>query len=221
MDPQQPGQPPAGAPGSWPPPPPQPGPYAPPPGYPPPPGFYPPPPGFYPPPPGFYPPPPGFAPAYGDRSGLGTMVAITGRTIPTPPGLAVGMEYGGFWVRYAAIGLDFLLVYLLCLLCIFTFIGLFFFWLIPIIYFPFFWSRGQTPGMRICGLKIVRAADGSPIDLGIAVIRFVVMFLEAIGFYLLIGFLGFIWAAFDGRKQAWHDKAAGTVVVHAQLYKAQ
>lgn len=25
--------------------------------------------------------------------------------------------------------------------------------------------------------------------------------------------LGFIWVAFDGRKQGWHDKLAGTVVV--------
>jgi uncharacterized RDD family membrane protein YckC len=25
--------------------------------------------------------------------------------------------------------------------------------------------------------------------------------------------LGFIWAAFDKKKQAWHDKIAGTVVI--------
>jgi uncharacterized RDD family membrane protein YckC len=27
-------------------------------------------------------------------------------------------------------------------------------------------------------------------------------------------FLGFLWIAFDKRKQGWHDKLAGTVVVH-------
>jgi uncharacterized RDD family membrane protein YckC len=26
-------------------------------------------------------------------------------------------------------------------------------------------------------------------------------------------FLGFVWVAFDRRKQGWHDKLAGTVVV--------
>jgi uncharacterized RDD family membrane protein YckC len=29
---------------------------------------------------------------------------------------------------------------------------------------------------------------------------------------LLLG-LGFIWVAFDSRKQGWHDKLAGTLVV--------
>jgi uncharacterized RDD family membrane protein YckC len=28
--------------------------------------------------------------------------------------------------------------------------------------------------------------------------------------------LGFIWIAFDKRKQGWHDKLAGTVVIHAE-----
>jgi uncharacterized RDD family membrane protein YckC len=26
-------------------------------------------------------------------------------------------------------------------------------------------------------------------------------------------YLGFLWAAFDRRKQGWHDKIAGTVVI--------
>ncbi len=28
--------------------------------------------------------------------------------------------------------------------------------------------------------------------------------------------LGFLWIAFDKRKQGWHDKLAGTVVIRAQ-----
>jgi uncharacterized RDD family membrane protein YckC len=32
---------------------------------------------------------------------------------------------------------------------------------------------------------------------------------------LVVAGLGFIWIAFDGAKQAWHDKIAGTVVVRA------
>jgi uncharacterized RDD family membrane protein YckC len=30
---------------------------------------------------------------------------------------------------------------------------------------------------------------------------------------IVIFFLGVIWAGFDRRKQGWHDKMAGTVVV--------
>jgi uncharacterized RDD family membrane protein YckC len=26
--------------------------------------------------------------------------------------------------------------------------------------------------------------------------------------------IGFIWAAFDGRKQGWHDKISGTLVIY-------
>ncbi|MBW2651381.1 MAG: RDD family protein [Deltaproteobacteria bacterium] len=32
-------------------------------------------------------------------------------------------------------------------------------------------------------------------------------------------FLGFIWVAFDGRKQGWHDKIAGTYVIKTRVYQ--
>ena len=60
--------------------------------------------------------------------------------------------------------------------------------------------------MLFC-LQVV-SADGTPISFGIA-------FLRAVG-YLVSGALfnlGFIWVAFDKRKQGWHDKIAGTVVI--------
>lgn len=28
-------------------------------------------------------------------------------------------------------------------------------------------------------------------------------------------FLGYLWMLWDGEKQSWHDKAAGSVVIHA------
>ena len=31
---------------------------------------------------------------------------------------------------------------------------------------------------------------------------------------MIVCLVGLIWAAFDSRKQGWHDKIAGTVVVH-------
>jgi uncharacterized RDD family membrane protein YckC len=77
------------------------------------------------------------------------------------------------------------------------------------------WKRGATFGQSALGMRVVRAIDGGPIDGSTAVVRAVVMWAENFlaGFFF-IGYLGFIWAAFDPRKQAWHDKAAGTVVIH-------
>ena len=59
----------------------------------------------------------------------------------------------------------------------------------------------------ILGLHIRPVADGS--------ITFGVAFLRLIG-YLVSGamfYLGFLWIAVDPRKQGWHDKIAGTVVI--------
>jgi uncharacterized RDD family membrane protein YckC len=40
-------------------------------------------------------------------------------------------------------------------------------------------------------------------------------FLRYVGYWVvwITLFIGFIWVAFDGRKQGWHDKIAGTLVV--------
>ena len=76
-----------------------------------------------------------------------------------------------------------------------------------IAYFTYFHgTTGRTLGKMFFGLQVV-SADGTPISFGIA-------FLRAVG-YLVSGifYLGFIWAAFDKRKQGWHDKIAGTVVI--------
>ncbi|HJX67308.1 MAG TPA: RDD family protein, partial [Candidatus Limnocylindrales bacterium] len=173
-------------------------------------------PGAYPPPgyppqagaPGAYP-PPGYPPQPGMEVG----------SITPPPGMTAGFQYGGFWVRQAARSLDGLALYGLTILCIITIIGILaipFLWLG---YFPYFWARGGTPGQRICGLRIVRASDGVPIDAGTAIVRFLVVLGELVLCIFLVGFLGFIWVAFDSRKRAWHDMAASTVVVHAQLYE--
>jgi uncharacterized RDD family membrane protein YckC len=81
--------------------------------------------------------------------------------------------------------------------------------LIAIVYFVGFWTwRGQTPGMILLGLRIAREADGAPPGLARSILRYVGYFISQLPL-----FLGFIWIAFDSRKQGWHDKIAGTVVV--------
>ena len=77
-----------------------------------------------------------------------------------------------------------------------------------LLYFTLFLGDGgQTLGKRLLGVKVVRA-DGVEIGYGRA-------FLRAVGYWAsssVLG-LGFLWALWDRRKQAWHDKIAGTVVI--------
>jgi len=85
--------------------------------------------------------------------------------------------------------------------------------LITLLYFPFFWQRsGQTPGMRMLNIRVVKDADGSRLGWGSAILRYVGFFIDSIIFGLPIGFL---WALFDSRRRAWHDLIGGTVVVKA------
>lgn len=67
---------------------------------------------------------------------------------------------------------------------------------------------GRSPGMALLGIRIVREEDGGRPGPGRVAVRYAGYLLS--GALLLIGY---IWAIFDGRKQAWHDKLAGTLVV--------
>jgi uncharacterized RDD family membrane protein YckC len=85
--------------------------------------------------------------------------------------------------------------------------------LLGLAYFVYFWSAqggGQTLGMRVFNLKVVRT-DGSALTITQALIRWVGLF---VSFVCL--FIGVIWVAFDADKQGWHDKIAGTYVVRTR-----
>jgi len=75
-------------------------------------------------------------------------------------------------------------------------------------YFIYFWSTGSTLGMRLFNLRVVDANTGTPIGPGRALARYLGFIVSA-----LVCYIGFIWAAFDSRKQGWHDKIANTVVI--------
>ena len=82
--------------------------------------------------------------------------------------------------------------------------------LIGLAYFVYFWSAqggGQTLGMRVLNLKVVRT-DGSALTITQGLIRYLGLF---VSFICLA--IGVIWVAFDADKQGWHDKIAGTYVV--------
>lgn len=79
-------------------------------------------------------------------------------------------------------------------------------------YFVYFWTKdGQTLGNRALNIRVVKT-DGSQLTVGGAIVRYIGYILDSIIFGLPIGY---IWAAFDSEKQAWHDKIAGTIVVKA------
>ena len=78
-------------------------------------------------------------------------------------------------------------------------------------YFPWFWARGgQTPGMKMLHLRIVRDLDGGPISASHAILRLIGFWVSSSVFYL-----GFIWIFVDKRRRGWHDLIAGTVVIES------
>jgi uncharacterized RDD family membrane protein YckC len=77
-------------------------------------------------------------------------------------------------------------------------------------YFAGFWTvTGQTPGMRIMGLRVQRA-DGEPLHLGHALVRLVGLIISIIPL-----FAGFLPVLFDDRRRGVPDMLAGTVVLYA------
>jgi uncharacterized RDD family membrane protein YckC len=82
-------------------------------------------------------------------------------------------------------------------------------WLIHFLYLVIFWSwQGGTIGQLLLGIQVRREADGQRIGIGTSILRYIGYVISVWVFYL-----GLIWVAFDARKQGWHDKIAGTLVI--------
>lgn len=131
-------------------------------------------------------------------------------------------QYAGFWRRFIAISLDSFILGLITS----AFSGMFFRGsfrngnpdfsfsyvpgaLISFAYAAFFWIQhgGQTIGKKLMGIKIVRQ-DAKPIDLTTAITRYIGYLISGAVFCL-----GYISAAFNPKKLAWHDRLAKTYVV--------
>jgi uncharacterized RDD family membrane protein YckC len=75
-------------------------------------------------------------------------------------------------------------------------------------YFVLFWTTvGQTPGMRVAGLRVA-GSDGQPPGALRSLVRFVGLLIALAPFGL-----GFVPVLFDSRRRALHDYLVGTVVV--------
>ena len=79
----------------------------------------------------------------------------------------------------------------------------------PVVITVWFWTRYLgTPGKMALRLRVVDARTGQGISTPQAIGRY-------LGYYvsMLPLMLGFIWVGIDRKKQGFHDKLAGTVVV--------
>jgi len=141
------------------------------------------------------------------------------------------VSYAGFWRRLLAFLIDYLLLSaLLAPILFFTYGRSYFLWLaendglfatygfvdllltnlLPFLLLIMFWRRlGATPGKILLDCRVVDARTLEPISLKSAVIRALGYIVSALPVYL-----GFLWMAIDRRKQGWHDKLAGTLVLH-------
>lgn len=78
--------------------------------------------------------------------------------------------------------------------------------------FILFWIyKNATPGKMIFKSVIVDAKTFAAPSVKQNIIRYLAYFIS-----LPLFGLGFLWVAFDKRKQGWHDKIAGTVVIKGQ-----
>jgi uncharacterized RDD family membrane protein YckC len=69
-------------------------------------------------------------------------------------------------------------------------------------------AYGGTFGKRIFGLRVVLESNGEEIGLGRSFVRLIVYYVGYAIFYL-----GLLWMIWDKKKQTWHDKSAGSIVI--------
>lgn len=134
-------------------------------------------------------------------------------------------RYAGFWVRVGAVLIDTLLLFAIIIPALIAIYGSAYWsheaayagvWDVVLNHaFPAmaiigFWIYcGATPGKMLLGIRIVDAGSGEPVPPLRCVGRYLGYFVSSIALLL-----GFLWVAFDRNKQGWHDKLAGTAVVH-------
>ena len=133
-------------------------------------------------------------------------------------------EYAGFWIRVGASLIDTILLFIILAPILTVIYGksywssgsfvqgfwdVIFNYLLPAIAVIIFWVyKSATPGKMATNLTIVDSRTGNKPSTSQFVIRY-------LGYYVstLPLLLGLIWVGIDRRKQGWHDKLAGTVVL--------
>lgn len=144
-------------------------------------------------------------------------------------GKSTHLVYAGFWIRVLAALIDTLLIAAITAPLLVAIYGWAYYgdnhhnilagpadflisYVAPAVATVVFWITKQaTPGKMIVSARVVDAKTGLPPTTRQAIGRY-------LGYYVsLLGLgLGILWVAFDRRKQGWHDKLAGTVVVRTR-----
>lgn len=138
------------------------------------------------------------------------------------------LEYAGFWPRTGATLIDSILGELITMPILMGIYGTTYLtnyfvsekmvegpwdflisYVLPAIAVILFWVyKAATPGKMAIKAKIVDANTGGPASTGQLIGRYFAYLVS----FIPLG-LGFFWICFDKKKQGWHDKLAGTVVV--------
>jgi uncharacterized RDD family membrane protein YckC len=138
------------------------------------------------------------------------------------------LEYAGFWIRVGACLIDTVLVLVIIMPLLIYIYGWEYFdpdkglvagaadflltYVGPAIAVVLFWIyRQATPGKAMLSVKIVDAKSGGVPSVGQSIGRYLGYYVSAVP----LG-LGLIWVGIDKRKQGWHDKLAGTVVIRTK-----
>ena len=133
------------------------------------------------------------------------------------------IKHAGFWSRFFATVIDSIWLYGIIYAVLWHLIGpdifypdakytvtqFIFEWAIPLVVVMAFWAtKASTPGKMLLNMKIVDAETHQTVPLQRLFIRYLAYFVS-----MLPLCLGFIWIAWDKKKQGWHDKIARTVVL--------
>jgi uncharacterized RDD family membrane protein YckC len=140
--------------------------------------------------------------------------------------------YTGFWLRVWAAIIDSVLFMVIIIPLLVSYYGWEYFlsagliqgpldfflsYVLPALATILFWIyRSATPGKMAIGARIVDAQTGGQPSTGQLIGRYFAYLVSLIP----LG-LGIFWIGFDSRKQGWHDKLAGTVVVRTRALRPE
>jgi uncharacterized RDD family membrane protein YckC len=137
-------------------------------------------------------------------------------------------EYAGFWIRTGATIIDVILISIITTPILIAIYGSDYFmseslmlgawdfllsYALPVVATIIFWIyKSATPGKMATKLTIVDAKTGVKPTTGQFIGRYFGYFISTLPL-----FLGIIWVGIDRRKQGWHAKLAGTVVIRSMV----
>ena len=122
-----------------------------------------------------------------------------------------GVEYAGFWIRFASYIIDAIILFVVGIVLAIAVggtSGAVLQFAVGVVYTIGFWiAQGATPGKMAVGIRIT-TVDGGDIDFGRALLRYIGYIASAI-----ILLIGYVMIGFTREKRGLHDYIAGTVVI--------